>query len=56
MCEDIEATVADLRAKGVVVGAEIVDQGYGLVTTIEVPAAGTMTLYEPRYSPAYDLP
>lgn len=55
MCDDIEATVADLRAKGVVVGDEIVDQGYGLVTTIEVPAAGTMHLYQPRYRPAYDL-
>ena len=55
MCDDIEATVADLRAKGVVVADEIVDQGYGLVTSFEVPAAGSIDLYQPRYRPAYDV-
>ena len=55
MCDDIQATIAELRAKGVEVSDEVVDQGYGLVTSLEVPGAGQMMLYEPRYPPAYDL-
>lgn len=56
MCHDIEATVAELRAKGVTVADEIVDEGFGLTTTIEVPAAGEMMLYEPRHDLAHALP
>lgn len=55
MCDDIEATVADLRSKGIDVADEVTDQGYGLVTSFEVPAAGTMMLYEPRHDLAYEL-
>src|SRR5262245_42478190 len=40
MCDDIEATVAELRGKGVAVRDEIEDQGFGRVTEIEVPGAG----------------
>jgi len=55
MCDDIEATVAELRAKGVVVAGEINDEGFGLTTMIEVPGAGQMMLYEPRHDLAYEL-
>lgn len=55
MCDDIEATVADLTAKGVVVGDSIQNEGFGLVTTIEVPGAGSMQLYQPLHPVAYDL-
>lgn len=54
MCDDIEATAAELRAKDVVVG-EVVDQGFGLVAMIEVPGAGQMQLYEARHQLAYEL-
>lgn len=54
MCDDIEATVSELRAKEVVVG-EVVDEGFGLVALIEVPGAGQMQLYQPRHSLAYEL-
>ncbi len=49
MCDDIRATVRELRAKGVSVEEQIEDQGLGLVTSIEVPSAGWMVLYEPRH-------
>lgn len=55
MCDDIEATVADLRSKGVAVSGEITDQGFGLVALIDIPGAGWMQLYEPRHDVAYDL-
>ena len=53
LCDDIEATVAELRAKGVEFTDEVRDMGYGLVTTFLVPAAGPMHLYQPRYQPPF---
>lgn len=48
-CEDIEATVAELKAKGVNFLSEITDQGYGLVTSFEMPGGVRCDLYQPRY-------
>ena len=56
MCDDIETTVAELRAKGVTVDDEIQDQGFGLVTNLAVPGAGEMMLYQPRHAEAHALP
>jgi catechol 2,3-dioxygenase-like lactoylglutathione lyase family enzyme len=49
MCHDIEATMEELRRKGVEFVAPITDQGYGLMTRFAVPGAGEMGLYEPRH-------
>jgi hypothetical protein len=49
MCDDIEATVADLTARGVVLEGGIADQGWGLLTTIRMPGGGSLGLYEPRH-------
>jgi catechol 2,3-dioxygenase-like lactoylglutathione lyase family enzyme len=49
MCDDIEATVADLTAKGVVFTAPVADRGWGLLTELKVPGAGTLGLYEPKH-------
>jgi catechol 2,3-dioxygenase-like lactoylglutathione lyase family enzyme len=49
MCDDVKATIADLKAKGVEVTSEVSDQGWGLLTTIKVPGAGDLGLYEPRH-------
>jgi catechol 2,3-dioxygenase-like lactoylglutathione lyase family enzyme len=48
-CDDIEATVAELQAKGVELVSPIVDRGFGLVTRIRVPGGIELDLYEPRY-------
>jgi hypothetical protein len=55
MCDDIEATVADLRDRGVDVRPEVEDQGFGLVTSLHVPGAGWMLLYQPRHGLAHAL-
>lgn len=49
MCDDIEATIAELRSRGAEVSDQVVDQGYGLVTDLTIPGAGTVHLYQPRY-------
>jgi predicted enzyme related to lactoylglutathione lyase len=55
MCDDINATVAELRRKGVEVDEKIEDQGFGLVTSLQVPGAGWLMLYEPRHPLAHEL-
>ena len=49
MCDDIEATVADLTARGVHLEGGVTDQGWGLLTTIRLPGGGALGLYEPRH-------
>ena len=49
MCDDIEATTRDLRAKGVELARPVSDQGWGLVTAIALPGGGELGLYEPRH-------
>jgi catechol 2,3-dioxygenase-like lactoylglutathione lyase family enzyme len=48
MCDDIEATAEELRAKGAEVG-DVSDQGWGLLTAIKLPGGGELGLYEPRH-------
>jgi len=55
MCDDVEATVAELRAKGVEFTTGIESQGFGMLTRLRVPGAGEIGLYQPRHAVAYDL-
>jgi hypothetical protein len=48
-CDDIETTVAELRARGVEFTRPIEDHGYGLVTFFKVPGEFEVQLYQPRY-------
>lgn len=48
-CDDLEKTVAELRAKGVEFVDEIADHGYGYVTHFKVPGGFTVQLYQPKY-------
>jgi catechol 2,3-dioxygenase-like lactoylglutathione lyase family enzyme len=50
MCDDIEATVAELRAKGIEIRGEPEDRGYGIVTTMILPGGVAIDLYEPRHA------
>lgn len=54
-CDDIEATVRELRARGVEFVSEITDEGWGRLTALRVPGGGVMGLYEPRHSTAFGL-
>jgi hypothetical protein len=55
MCDDIEATVEALTAKGVEFTGPVENQGFGLLTRLKVPGAGEIGLYQPRHATAYDL-
>lgn len=48
-CDDLEATVAELRTKGVIFDGDVIDAGFGLVTYFLLPGAGRAQLYQPRY-------
>lgn len=48
-CDDIETTVAELKAKGVEFTQPVEDHGYGLVTFFKVPGNFSVQLYQPRY-------
>jgi predicted enzyme related to lactoylglutathione lyase len=52
MCDDIEATMADLGAKGVEFTQPVSDQGWGLVTGIKLADGSTLGLYQPRHATA----
>jgi catechol 2,3-dioxygenase-like lactoylglutathione lyase family enzyme len=49
MCDDVHATVAELKAKGVDVAPSISDEGFGLVTAIRLPGGGELGLYQPKH-------
>ena len=49
MCDDLDATVRDLRAKGVDVAREPSSAGWGRLTAIRLPGGGELGLYEPRH-------
>ncbi|MEA2242593.1 MAG: hypothetical protein QOD24_2149, partial [Solirubrobacteraceae bacterium] len=49
MCDDVEATVAELERKGVEFTRPVSDEGWGLVTAMRVPGGGELGLYEPRH-------
>jgi predicted enzyme related to lactoylglutathione lyase len=55
MCDDIEATVAEFEAKGAEFTRGIDDAGFGLTTSLKLPGAGEILLYEPRHPVAHSL-
>ena len=55
MCDDINATVAELRAKGVDIDQNVRDEGYGLTTMMHLPGGCEVMLYEPRHPIAADI-
>ena len=50
MCDDVEATVAELSARGAEIIGPVKDEGFGLVTAIRLPGGGELGLYEPRHA------
>ena len=49
MCDDIGATLADLRARGAEVAQEPSDQRWGLVAAIRLPDGTEFPIYQPRH-------
>ena len=50
MCDNIEATVRELAAKGVEFTGGVTQQRWGLVSTIKLPGGGRLGLYEPLHA------
>ena len=52
MCDDIAATIEQLRAKGVAIRGEPKDEGWGVTTELLLPGDVSVMLYEPRHPTA----
>jgi hypothetical protein len=53
MCDDIHATIDELKRKGADVAGPVHDRGWGLLTTLTLPGGTQLGLYEPRHPTAY---
>ena len=49
MCADLDATLAELRGKGVRIGDQIHDQSWGRLATMTLPGGGRLSIYQPRH-------
>jgi predicted enzyme related to lactoylglutathione lyase len=49
MCDDIHATIEELRGKGVELARDISDQGWGLLAAIRLPDGTEFPIYQPRH-------
>ena len=52
MCDDIIATIKELRGKDVQVRGEPEDEGWGITTMLVLPGGVEVMLYEPRHPTA----
>ena len=52
MCNDLEATIAELQAKGVELSGEISEQPWGRLAAIKIPGDDILRLYEPHHPTA----
>jgi hypothetical protein len=55
MCDDLEATMADLGAKGIEFRGEPKEESFGVTTTMLLPGGIEILLYEPRHQTPLDL-
>jgi hypothetical protein len=55
MCDDVQTTTAELRAKGVELAMPIADRGWGLVTRLKLPSGDEIGLYQPKHPTALGL-
>jgi predicted enzyme related to lactoylglutathione lyase len=55
MCDDLEATMKDLQAKGVEFTQDVSEERWGRLTRFRLPGGGEVGMYEPRHPLAIDL-
>ncbi len=48
-CDDVEATMAEMKERGVEFTDAVQDMGYGLATYFKMPGDLRVQLYQPRY-------
>ncbi|HTT52683.1 MAG TPA: VOC family protein [Streptosporangiaceae bacterium] len=49
MCDDIHATLAELRDAGAEVARDVTDQRWGLLAAIRLPDGTEFPIYQPRH-------
>jgi len=49
MCDDLDATIDELRAKGIDIEGEPQNAGWGITTTMVLPGGLDVMLYQPRH-------
>ncbi len=49
MCDDLDATLAELRGKGVEVMRDTTEQRWGRLAAIRLPDGSELPIYEPRH-------
>src|SRR3954469_4597187 len=54
MCDDLQATMKDLKGKGVECGG-VTEERWGRVTAIHLPVGGSLGLYQPKHPTALGL-
>ena len=52
MCDDLDATLADLAAKGVELAKPVEEQRWGRVAALALPGGGQLALYQPTHPTA----
>jgi hypothetical protein len=52
MCDNVETTMAELRAKGIEFTGEPTDMRFGIGVTMVLPGSVEVMLYEPRHPTA----
>jgi predicted enzyme related to lactoylglutathione lyase len=55
MCDDIQKTVAELKAKGVEFTSPVIDTGWGLLTSLKVPGSTELGIYQPKHPIAANM-
>jgi catechol 2,3-dioxygenase-like lactoylglutathione lyase family enzyme len=55
MCDDVQATKAELEGKGVQFRGEPEDLGFGIAVTMVLPGGVELLLYEPRHESPLDV-
>jgi len=54
MCDDLDATVEELRARGIEIRGEPQQAGWGTTTTMALPGGLDVMLYQPRHALAIE--
>ena len=55
MCDDLDATMSELQAKGVSFTQAVSEERWGRLTRFRLPGGGEVGMYEPRHPLAIDL-
>ena len=50
MCDDVEATRAELLGKGVEFTQPVKDAGFGLLTAMKLPGGDELHVYQPKHT------